>query len=324
RLVVAIAFDEPFSSVARLVAYGAYTQRLGCPVVFALLPHERERRPFDLAAFSPTLDAPVVAPLELEPAQGDVVMFSTPRVHHALEARYGKMRPRFVHLIQSGVAASVLADMGYGYRLLHKPLQRIVVSECAEATIRRLVVDDIAMTRIDAAFDLAPFAQEVASNAPLAVAINAFDGDETGQAVDAARERGFAGKLHVVTADAPLEARAAAYRRSAVLLSSPRLGEGVCQPAWEAMAAGCAIVMADCEALQTLPGTAGPAHVVRGGHVESMANALLSIAELAPRARVALQRAAQEMIPRGPAAADAEADAAGAVLGQLIADAERV
>ncbi|MEM8663216.1 MAG: glycosyltransferase [Pseudomonadota bacterium] len=326
RLVVAIAFDEPWSSVSRLVAYGAYAQRIGLSVVFALLPRERERRPFDLAAFSPTLSAPAVALTRLEPSRDDVVMFSTPQVHHAMEARYGKITPRFIHLIQSGVAASVLADVGYGYRLLSKPLKRIVVSAHAEATIRRLVGDGVAMERIDAAFDLGPFAQEISAKAPFAAAINAFDNELTGEALDVARQRGFTGKLNVVAAQSPLEVRAAAYRNSAVLISSPRLGEGVCQPVHEAMAAGCAIIMADCEAVRSLPDGAAPAILVPQDHRDGIVEALLELAGLPAKARLPMQQAAQRSLPleAARAARAAEEAAASAAFAAFVAEPEGV
>ena len=91
------------------------------------------------------------------------------------------------------------------------------------------------------------------------------------------RGRGFDHKVHVVDFTTSISARAEAYRSCSVLLAAPRFGEGIYQPAWEAMAAGCALVMTNCEALATLPeGTRG-VEVVRQGDVEGMVRALFAL-----------------------------------------------
>ncbi|MEM9223616.1 MAG: hypothetical protein AAGB11_14640 [Pseudomonadota bacterium] len=278
RFVVAIGFDEAWSAAARLVAYGAYAQAAGFQVVFALTRMDREVYPLNLAAFSPTLDAPVVELLDLDSLAGDTVIFAAPKVHHIVQSHYGNTAPRFVHLIQSGLTASAVADLGYGYRLFHKPMTRIVVTRDADDTIGRLVEGVAPMTRIDAAFDLSAFREPAERDRPLTFAINTFDGKFALRALHKARDRGLSISAHMVTPEMSVKERAAAYRASHLLVASPRVGEGICQPAWEAMAAGCAVIIPDGEALRTLPSGTVPVATVRQSHFDGMVETLIHAA----------------------------------------------
>ncbi|MEM0906858.1 MAG: glycosyltransferase [Pseudomonadota bacterium] len=315
RLVVATALDEPWSVGARLVAYATYAKSLGVEVVFTTLAPDGVAGSFDLDAFSPTLDAPLFDLSELDPRVTDVVLFSAPRVHHTVQAQYGRRRPRFVHLVQSGLSASALGEVGYGYRLFHKPMTRVVVSKKVEENIRRLVGETPEMMRVDIGPNLAPFARTPTAQDPFDIVINAFDGDFTGRAVDLARQRGFEGRLKVVEGETDVEKRAAAYRSSAVLLSAPRFAEGIAQPAWEAMAAGCQVIMTNCEALGTLPEGTAPSHVVRQGDVEAMARALTALQATAPQERLEARRAGAKRMAALKTAG--EADGAKAVLSKV-------
>lgn len=289
RLVIAFALDEPWSVIARLIAYGAYARELGIEVTVKTLTPEGVDRPLDFAAFSPTLDVPVLDLSELDPGRDDVVMFSAPKVHHTVTAQYGRQRPRFIHLLQSGLAASAVGDFGYGYRLFQKPMTRIVVARKIRDTILRLVGTNCEMSLIEASIDTAPFAREPSDDDPFGVVINAFDEDFCGRVVDTARQRGFDERVRVVTATTSVRDRAAAYRASTVLLAAPTFGEGLSQPIHEAMAAGCAVIMTNCEALGTLPGTAEPVSVVRQGDVEGMVRALTMLLDM-PQARLGALR----------------------------------
>jgi len=301
RLVIAFALDEPWSVVARLIAYGAHAAELGIEVTVKTLTPDGVDRQLDFAAFSPTLDVPVLDLSELVPGSDDVVMFSAPKVHHTVTAQYGRRRPRFIHLLQSGIAASAVGDYGYGYRLFQKPMTRIVVAQSIRDTILRLIGTSCEMALIEASIDLAPFAREPRSEDAFGVVINAFDGGFCGRVLDTARLRGFGERVRVVTAATPVAERAAAYRASTVLLASPAYGEGLCQPALEAMAAGCAVIMTDCEARGTLPDGAEPASVVRQGDVEGMVRALLALRDT-PAPKLAAMRG----IAQAQAAADAQ------------------
>ncbi|GAB5376159.1 MAG: hypothetical protein AcusKO_26210 [Acuticoccus sp.] len=293
RLVVTFALDEPWSVVSRLVAYASYARELGIEVVIKTLTPRGVDRTIDLAAFSPTLHAPLVDLSGLEPGPDDVVLFSAPKVHHTVTAQYGRRRPRFIHLLQSGLAASAVGDVGYGYRLFQKPMTRVVISARIGETILRLLDNSSDMTLIDAAIDLAPFERGPVDNDPFAVAINAFDGEFCGRVLDTARQRGFDERVRVIAADTPLKARAAAYRASTVLLASPGYGEGLSQPIHEAMAAGALVIMTNCEALRTLPGGAEPVAVVRQGDTEAMVRALANLVDMSPAQLGALRRATQ-------------------------------
>lgn len=293
RLLVTFALDEPWSVIARLVAYGAYARELGVQVNIKTLTPRGVDRTINLAAFSPTLDEPLVDLSGLVPGEDDVVLFSAPKVHHTVTAQYGRRRPRFIHLLQSGLAASAVGDVGYGYRLFQKPMTRVVIAQRIGETIVRLLGESADMQLIEAAIDLAPFERVPTDKDPFAVVINAFDGEFCGHVLDVARQRGFAEKVRVVTADMPLNARAAAYRESTVLLSAPAYGEGLSQPVHEAMAAGALVIMTNCEAARTLPGGAEPVAVVRQGDIEAMVKVLDELVEMPP-ARLGARRRANQ------------------------------
>lgn len=293
RLVIAFALDEPWSVIARLVAYGAYARELGIEVsVKTLKPHGVDRV-IDLGAFSPTLDTPLIDLSELKPGADDIVMFSAPKVHHTVTAQYGRRRPRFIHLLQSGLAASAVGDVGYGYRLFQKPMTRVVVAREIRDTILRLVGESSNMLLIEASVDTEPFVHEPSANDAFAIAINAFDGEFCGRVVDIARQRGLADRVRVVTAQMSVRERAIAYRTSTVLLSAPTYGEGLSQPIHEAVAAGCTLIMTHCEALGTLPQGLEPFAVARPGDVEAMVRALSILVEMPTEHLVHLRRMGQ-------------------------------
>lgn len=294
RLVIAFALDEPWSVIARLVAYGAYAAELGIDVAVTTLKPRGVDRIIDLEAFSPTVDEPMVDLSQLLPRDDDVVMFSTPKVHHTVTAQYGRRRPQFIHLLQSGLAASAVGDVGYGYRLFQKPMTRVVVAREIRDTILRLVGESSNMLLIEADVDTRPFMHQPSAGDTFAIAINAFDGEFCGRVVDIARQRGLAERVRVVTAAMPVRERAIAYRSSTVLLAAPTYGEGLSQPIHEAAAAGCALIMTHCEALGTLPRGLEPFAVVRQGDVEGMVRALAQLSEMPAEHLTQLRRAGQE------------------------------
>ena len=315
RLVVAIALDEPWSVISRLVAYAAHAQALGLEIVFKTLSPEGINTTLQMAPFTPSLAASISDLSELVPREGDVVLFSAPKVHHTVTAQYGRRRADFIHLVQSGLAASAVGELGYGYRLFQKPMTRVVASRRVEEDIVRLVGEGIEMTSIDAGFMLSPFKRTPLPDDPFRVVINAFDGDFTGRVVDIARERGFAGDVKVVEASTPFEARVAAYRASSVLLAAPRFGEGLYQPAFEAMAAGCAVIMTNCEALTTLPDDVHASEVITQGDLEGMVRALSTLEALTPETLT--ERRAANTAPLAALSITGEAAAARAMFARV-------
>lgn len=306
RLVIAFALDEPWSVIARLIAYGVHARELGIDVTVKTLTPRGVDRVVDLAAFTPTLDAPTMDLSELVPGRDDVVMFSAPKVHHTVSAQYGRRRPRFVHILQSGLAASVVDDVGYGYRLFQKPMTRVVVAREIRDTIVRLVGETSDMLLIEANVETAPFARRPMAADPFTVVLNAFDGTFCGRVIDLARQRGFSEPVRVVSGAMSVRERAAAYRASTVLLAAPTFGEGLSQPIHEAVAAGCALIMTHCEALATLPPGVEPFAVVRQGDIEGMARALAQLDELPAARLTGLRRASQAHAVAGAASDERE------------------
>lgn len=308
--MVAIALDEPWSVISRLVAYAAHARAAGIEVAFKMLVPEGIEDRLELASFHPAPEARITDLSQLAPRPDDVVLFATPKVHHTVTAQYGRRRPRFIHLVQSGLTALAVGEVGYGYRLFQKPMTRLVVSSRVAEDVARLVGDGIEMQHIEAGFVLDPFDCAPTGNDPFRVVVNAFDGEFTGQVLDVARDRGFSGEVIVVENSTPFEARVAAYQASTALLAAPRFGEGVYQPAWEAMKAGCAVVMTNCEALTTLPRGVEVAEVVSQRDLEGMVRALLRLEAMAPaelaRMRTAT-KAAFDTLPRTDERAAAQA-----------------
>lgn len=291
RLVVAIGAEEPFSVAARLAAYGAYGADAGHRPIIATLSADSAAGAVDLRAFKPSPKAAVVDLSELEPKAGDVVVFSHPRIHHIVQARYGRVRPHFVHLVQSALVATVAGNHGYGYRLFHKPLTRIGVSDAIVERIRTLV-GPVDIDVVPPSLSLPAQISDPSTRDPFAVAINAFDRSMSGEALDLLRTADPKLPLKVVDARTPHRERMEIYRSSAVMIASPQALEGFCQPAIEAMAAGCVVVMAQCEASDALAPHLPQLRVVTP-NAGSLAAAAQELQSVAPPTLVALRAASR-------------------------------
>ncbi|MEM8551937.1 MAG: hypothetical protein AAGF45_06105 [Pseudomonadota bacterium] len=279
RAVVAIAAEEPFSVLARLLAYGAYVRAAGTEVVVVTVSHDGSSG-ISTAAHSPAPDAPVIDISMLVPEPGDVVVFASPRVHHVMRAAYGAVGPDFIQLMASARSVSAIGDHAYGFRLLEKPMVRIALSDRLAHEVVRLAGMPVELSVITPSLHLAPFSGGGLPPKQSGLAINAFDGDGTGLAADVAREAGFRGPVRVVNDAMSVKGRAEVYRASAVALLAPRPGEGICQPALEAAAAGCMIIITEGEAAAALPDGVVPEALVRRQRPREMALAALRALDL--------------------------------------------
>lgn len=274
RIVVAIAAEEPFSVRARLLAYGAYAEAAGTPTLIVTVSHNADERAVSLSGHTPRPTASAVDVSALVPEAQDIVVSAAPRVHHIMCSTYGAAVPAFIQLITSGRSVSAIGDHAYAFRLFHKPITRVALSDHLASEIARLMGEtDAALPVVVPSIDLEPFAGDGVEKRKSGMAINAFDGDGTGIAADLMRKAGWTGPLRVVDDTMDVQQRAAAYRASLLALIAPQPSEGFCQPAVEAVAAGCQLVMTEGEAASNLPAGLRPAASVERHRPADMANA---------------------------------------------------
>lgn len=276
RVVVAIAREEPWTLRSRLLAYAAYAQRAGIETVVMPLTATSVETFLNPGAYSPAPEGPYTDISALKPGRDDLVIFSSPTVHHIVSANYGKLTPRFLHLIQSAAAASTEGKGSYGYRLLAKPMARVVVDESIARRIE-LIAGPVAMEVIVPAFALEPFVARPQRHDVFVATVHAADADTAARTLDEINASGTEVSVRIIEATTPPAARAAAYAASTVALIDPRYDEGLSQPAFEAMAAGCALIMPVCDALTTLPPGVCPVRTAPMDNVALLGEAVASL-----------------------------------------------
>ncbi|WMS42159.1 hypothetical protein RDV64_19135 [Acuticoccus sp. MNP-M23] len=276
RVVAAIAREEPWSVRSRLLAYAAYAQRAGIETVVMPLTSTGIEGFLSQDAFAPAPDGAITDIAAFRPGRDDLVVFSSPSVHHIVTARYGPLTPRFLHLIQSATVASTEGKGAYGYRLLAKPMKRIALDETFARRIA-LIGGAVEMDVIAPAFALDPFVSRPQRHEIFAAAVHAADADTAARTLDQLNAQGAEISVRIIEATTTPDARAAAYAASTVALIDPRYDEGLSQPAFEAVAAGCALIMPACEALTTLPPGVAPLKTVPMDSAVLLGDAINSI-----------------------------------------------
>ncbi len=276
RVVVAIAREEPWTVRSRLLAYAAYAERAGIETVVMPLTSANIDTYLSAGAYTPAPVNAFTGISALKPGRDDLVIFSSPMVHHIVNARYGRITPRFLHLIQSATAASTEGNTGYGYRLLAKPMARIAVSERIARRIE-LVAGPVEMEVIPPSFALDAFVSPPQRHDAFIVTVHAADSDTAARTLSEINPDGMDISVRIIDATTTPAQRAAAYASSIVALVDPRHDEGLSQPAFEATAAGCALIMPVGEALTTLPPGVSPVRTVPMDNVALLEDAISSL-----------------------------------------------
>lgn len=185
---------------------------------------------------------------ELEIKAGATVLFTEPTHHRLIElAQHEPLRNRLIHLVQGTRHATPAWNDGLNYRLLHRPMTRIVVShQVAE------VVAPIANTRHDVHtiveghdcdyFGGRPEAASV-SERRLRVLYTTWKSDLGDRVAEAAGDDPTLAFIAVRTALGWPSLRNR-YHGADVVLCTPGVEEGFYLPGLEAMAAGAVVVTA--------------------------------------------------------------------------------
>jgi hypothetical protein len=206
-----------------------------------------------LPALRALIDSPVVSiePLDqLSVTSGHrcLVLFTEPTHYPLIErAIQSPLGARLVHLVQGTRHANPAWNDGYNYRLLHRPMSRIMVTEQVADATRPHTNTRYPTTTILEGHDCEFFASGAPSRSevghPLRVLYTTWKSDLGDRVSDALRNDDSI-TFRAIRSEIGWPELREEYHRSDVLLCTPGPQEGFYLPGLEAMAAGCAVVSA--------------------------------------------------------------------------------
>ncbi len=253
-LDVLVPFWGLAGGVIKVLDYAEHAAELGLATTLWAppLPHDPSDLVMTLPVFQRLMLRPnvVVRPLdELELTNSPTILFTEPTHHPLIERAYAEpLRERLIHLVQGTRHANPAWNDGLNYRLLHRPMTRIAVSDEVGAAIAPLVNGRYPLHTIVEGHDATYFASRPtattnSTDLPLRVMYTTWKSDLGDRVAEAlADDDGFA----FIAVRTPLgwPTLRNRYHGADVLLCTPGPEEGFYLPGLEAMAAGTAVVTA--------------------------------------------------------------------------------
>lgn len=174
------------------------------------------------------------------------VLFTEPAHHELIEARASQpLLHRLIHLVQGTRHANPEWNNGLHYRLLHRPMSRVTVSEQVTAAVRPHVNDRFPLKTIVEGHDLAYFAdgapERSGARSVLRVLYTTWKSD-LGDRVAAIHRNNPGLTFDVIRRECGWPELRRRYHDADIFLCTPGPEEGFYLPGLEAMAAGCAVV----------------------------------------------------------------------------------
>jgi hypothetical protein len=230
------------------VAAGARTVHLWAPP----LPHP-DSTVRTLPALQALIDSPAISiePLDQLSISGGpncFVLFTEPTHHPLIErATESPLGAQLVHLVQGTRHANPAWNDGYNYRLLHRPMSRIMVTEQVTEATRPHTNTRYPTKTILEGHDCDFFSKGAPSSSetahPMRVLYTTWKSDLGDRVSDALRNDDSI-IFRAIRSEMGWPELREEYHRSEVLLCTPGPQEGFYLPGLEAMAAGCAVVSA--------------------------------------------------------------------------------
>lgn len=253
-LHVLVPFWGLAGGVIKVLDYAHHALAIGVPKVVLWAPP----LPVDTA---PVMDLPVVGQL-VESAQVEIrliddlsgdpdddeswLLFTEPTHHPLIEQRFGEsFGHRLIHLVQGTRHANPSWSEGRNYRLLHRPMSRIAVSDQVATAINPVRNTRFPMRTIVEGHDVDYFSSGApvrsGQRAAFRVVYTTWKSD-LGDRVAAAFASEPLISFEAIRGECGWPELRRRYHAADIFLCSPGPEEGFYLPGLEAMAAGCAVV----------------------------------------------------------------------------------